>query len=64
MVTAATISAEAPCPYVRWPLADLLTHRHDDALPADHRPQTQRDGDRDFHPDRNEFRRRVLLALR
>jgi len=38
----ATSSAEAPCPVCQVLLADLLAHRHDDALPAHHRTQAQR----------------------
>ena len=44
-------------------LADLLADRHHDALPADHRAQAERDGDRDLDPQRNELGRVVDLLL-
>ena len=40
-------------------LADPLTHRDHDSLPADHRSQAERDRDRDLHPAGNELRRLV-----
>ena len=47
-------------------LADLLTDRDDDALPADHRAETQRQGHRELHPVRNEvghaLQCRLILA--
>ena len=33
-------------------LADLLADRHHDALPADHGAETERDRNRDLHPER------------
>ena len=44
-------------------LTDLLTHRHDDPLPADHRAEAERDGDRDLHPGRNELGGGIQRAL-
>ncbi len=44
-------------------LADLLTDGHDDALPAHHRPESQRDGHRDLDPERNELRGGVHFLL-
>ena len=44
-------------------LADLLTDRDHDTLPADHRAKPERDGDRDLDPERNVFGRIVELAL-
>ena len=43
-------------------LADLLAHRDDDALPPDHRPEAERNRDRDLDPDRNVPRRVVQLV--
>src|SRR5579863_1335836 len=47
-------------------LADLLTDRDHDALPADHRSQTQGDRHRNLNPWRNELGRavEVLLVIR
>ena len=44
-------------------LADLLADGDDDALPADHGAEPERDRDRDLHPDRNELGRVVERAL-
>ena len=44
-------------------LADLLAHRHDDALPAHHGAQAQRDGHGHLHPQRDEFGGVVHLLL-
>ena len=40
-------------------LADLFTDRDHDPLPADHGSESERHGNRDFHPDGNEARRQV-----
>jgi hypothetical protein len=39
--------------------ADPLTDRDNNTLPADHRAQTERDGDRDLYPAGNELGRVV-----
>ena len=44
-------------------LADLLADGDDDALPADHRAEPERDGDRDLDPGRDELGRVVELLL-
>ena len=44
-------------------LADLFADRHHDALPADHGAEAERDGDRDLHPERDEFGRGVERPL-
>ena len=43
-------------------LADLLADGDDDALPADHRAEPERDRDGDLHPGRDELGRGVELA--
>ena len=44
-------------------LADFFSYGHHDALPADHRPQSQRKGDCDFHPRRDELRGVIQAPL-
>src|ERR1700722_18078503 len=41
--------------------ADLLTHGYDDALPADHRAQAERESDRAFYPERDVFGNAVQI---
>ena len=38
-------------------LADLFANGDDDAFPADHRAEAERESDRDLHPRRDEARR-------
>ena len=44
-------------------LADLLADGDDDALPADHGAEAERDRDRDLHPGRDELGRAVERPL-
>ena len=52
----AIISAAAP-------FADLFADGDNDALPADHRSESERECDRKLHPVRNEFRGAVETLL-